>query len=152
MKAPQRKAEVGSFALAIILVLLIGGMFFFLYGKRRASESEGREFADNVIQHCAFGHDVNFLRSVVAENRRLAVPPAKDQEFIDILAKLGTPDRNYSLTGNLQFDNYFFSPQGVYKSILTFPDRHGTFFVSVARPGGTWLVEDYGIVWERPPD
>jgi hypothetical protein len=152
MRAPKREAESGSFAFAIIVVLLIAGMLFFLYGKRRTSESEGREFADNVIRRCVFEHDVKFLHSVVAADRRLTVPPGKDDEFIDILSKLGTPDRNYTLAGNLQFDNYFLSPHGVYKTILTFPDRHGTFFVSVARPGGVWLVEDYGITWERPPD
>jgi hypothetical protein len=144
--------STGSVLLAIVVVLVIGGMLFFLYNMRRTSESEGKQFARDVIQHCAFQHDVNFLHSVVAADRRLAVPPAMDQQFIDTLAKLGTPDRNYNVTGDLQFDNYFFSPRGTYKSILTFPDRHGTFFVNVVRPSGIWLVEDYGILWERPPD
>lgn len=148
----QRSELSGSVLLAIIVVVVIAGMLFFLYSMRRTTESEGRQFAREVIQRCAFQHDVNFLHSVVAANRRLAVPPGKDQEFIDTLAKLGVPDRNYNITGDLQFENYFFSPRGVLKAILTFPDRHGTFYVSVERPSGIWLVEDYGILWERPPD
>jgi hypothetical protein len=148
----RRLVESGYVLLVIIVLMVIGGMLFFLYNMRRASESQGREFAREVIERCAFQHDVNYLHSIVAADRRLAVPRGKDDEFIDTLAKLGTPDRNYAVTGDLQFDNYFLSPRGRFESILTFPDRHGTFFVNVARPSGIWLVEDYGILWERPAD
>ncbi len=144
--------DEGSVLLVIIVLLVIGGMFYFLYHMRRSSENEGRQFAREVIERCAFQHDVNFLHSVVAADRRLAVPPGMDQQFIDTLAKLGTPNRNYSVTGDLQFDSYFFAPTGTFKSILTFPDRHGTFYVAVARPSGIWLVTDYGITWERPAE
>jgi hypothetical protein len=144
--------DAGSVLLAIIVLLVLGGMFYFLYHLRRMSESEGRQFASQVIQRCAFQHDVKFLHSVVAADRRLAVSPGMDQQFIDTLAKLGAPSSNYTVTGELEFDNYFFSPHGTFKSILTFADRHGTFYVSVARPSGIWLVTDYGVSWEKPPD
>jgi hypothetical protein len=154
MIPPQKeryKAD-GSVSLIIIVLLLLGGGLFFLYQMRRSSEAEGRQFAREVIEHCAFQHDLNFLHSAVAPNRRPAIPPGKDQDFIETLAKLGLPDRNYTVTGGVTFVNYFFSPRGRFESILTFLDRHGTFFVNIERPSGIWLVEDYGVLWERPPD
>jgi len=146
------KDEAGFVALVIIVLLVLGAMLYFLYNMRRASETEGKQFAREVIERCAFQHDVKFLHSVVAADRRIAVPPAMDQQFIDSLASLGMPDHNYNLTGKLEFDNYFLSPHGTFQSILTFPDRHGTIFVNVARPSGIWLVTDFGITWERPPE
>jgi hypothetical protein len=143
--------ENGFIALIIILVLVVGGLLAFLYAMRQSAEGEAMQFARQVIEKCAFQHDVNFLHSVVAADRRLTLPPSMDYDFIDQLTKLGTPDRNYAVTGDLQFDNYFFSPHGTYKSILTFPDRHGTIYVAIARPSGIWLLTDFGIMWERPP-
>jgi hypothetical protein len=149
---PTTTRSAGSVLLVIIVVLVIGSVFLLLYNRRHTAQSEGREFAREVIQRCAFQHDVRFLHSVVAPHRRLAIPPGKDDDFIDTLAKLGVPAADYSITGELQFDDHFFSPHGTYKSVLRFPDRAGTFYVSVALPGATWAVEDYGIIWERPPD
>jgi hypothetical protein len=148
----ERFTAAGSVSLIIIVLLLLGGGLFFLYQMRRSSEAEGKQFAREVIERCAFQHDLNFLHSVVAANRRPAISPGMDQEFIETLAKLGMPDRNYAVTGDVTFVNYFFSPRGRFQSILTFPDRHGTFFVNIERPSGIWLVEDYGVLWERPPD
>ena len=148
----RSRVEGGSVLFAVVVLLVVGGILYFLYNMRRSSETEGRQFAREVIERCVFQHDLKFLNSVVAADRRLAVPPGMDQQFIDTLAKLGTPDRNYVVTGDIQFDSYFFAPHGTFKSILTFPDRHGTFYVSVARPSGIWLVTDYGITWERPPE
>jgi hypothetical protein len=142
----------GSVLLAVIVVLVIGGLLFFLYHRRETIQKEGREFALQVIQRCAFQHDVKYLHSVVAEDRRLAIPPGKDDEFIETLARLGAPSPNNAISGKLQFDDYFFSPHGTYKSVLLFPDRAGTFYVNVALPSAMWVVTDYGIIWERPPD
>jgi hypothetical protein len=142
----------GSVLFAIIVVLVIGGMFFFLYHRRNTIQRKGREFARQVIDRCAFQHDVKYLHSVVAADRRLAIPPGKDDEFIDTLARLGMPNADYSITGELQFEDQFFSPHGTYKSVLRFPDRAGTVYVNVALPGAMWVVTDYGIIWEKPPD
>jgi hypothetical protein len=142
----------GSVLFVVILVLVIGGIFLFLFHRRHTVEAEGREFARQVIEHCVFQHDVKYLHSVVASDRRLAIPPGKDDEFIETLARLGVPNRDYSITGKLQFEDYFFSPHGTYNSILRFPDRAGTFYVNVALPSGIWVVKDYGIIWEKPPD
>ena len=148
----QERAREGYVSLAIIVVLIIGAIIFFLFHRRQTAQQEGREFARQIIEHCVFQHDVKYLHSVVAADRRLAIPPGKDDDFIETLARLGVPNRDYAVTGELQFENRFFSPQGTYKSILRFPDRAGTFYVNVAMTSGIWVVKDYGIIWEKPPD
>ena len=148
----REKGRDGFVSFAVIIVLIIGGIFFFLFHRRHTAQQEGREFAHQVIEHCVFQHDVKYLHSVVAADRRLAIPPGKDDDFIETLAQLGLPNRDYTITGELQFENQFFSPQGIYKSILRFPDRAGTFYVNVAMTSGMWVVKDYGVIWEKPPD
>jgi hypothetical protein len=152
MTLKQQRSSQGSISLAIIVVFIIGGIFFFLFNRRHTAQQEGREFARQIIEHCAFQHDVKYLHSIVAADRRLEIPPGKDDEFIETLARLGPPDHSYSITGELEFEDQFFSPRGTYKSILRFPDRAGTFYVNVAMDGGRWVVKDYGIIWEKPPD
>jgi hypothetical protein len=152
MTLKEQRAAEGSISLVIIVVLIIGGIFFFLFNRRHTAQQEGPEFARQIIERCVFQHDVRFLHSVVAADRRLAIPPGKDDDFIETLARLGMPDRNYTITGELEFEDQFFSPRGTYKSILRFPDRAGTFYVNVAMTNGMWVVNDYGVIWEKPPD
>jgi hypothetical protein len=82
----------------------------------------------------------------------VAVPPAMDDQFIYYLNKLGVPDRNYKLEGQLEFDGYFVSPHGSYKTILTYPTQHATVSFAIARPSGIWLITDFGVTYERPPE
>jgi hypothetical protein len=154
-KSPSRvpRSAQGGQALVFVIVLIavIGGGLFFLNSMRNDAKAEGERFIRQVIESCAFQHDVKFLHASVASDRRLAVPPAMDDQFIYFLTKLGVPDRNYNLTGQLDFDHYFGSPHGTYKAILTYPDQHATISVTIARPSGIWLVTDFGVTYERPP-
>jgi hypothetical protein len=135
----------------IILIAVIGGGLAFLYSMRKDAKAEGERFVRQVIDRCAFQHDAKFLHGIVASDRRLAVPPAMDDQFIYYLTQLGVPDRNYTLTGQLEFEHYFGSPHGSYQAILTYPNQHATVSVTIGRPSGIWLVTDFGVTYERPP-
>jgi hypothetical protein len=151
-RLPQSGQRGQALVFIIIVIAVIAGGLFFLISMRKDAKVEGERFAKQVIERCAFQHDVKFLHSSVASDRRLAVPPAMDDQFIFYLTKLGVPDRNYTLTGQVEFDSYFVSPHGTFKTILTYPDQHATVFVSIARPSGIWLVTDFGVTYERPPE
>src|SRR5207244_6449578 len=110
---PPRSGQRGqALVFLIIVIAVIAGGLFFLNSMRKDAKVEGERFAKQVIERCAFQHDVKFLHSSVASDRRLAVPPAMDDQFIFYLTKLGVPDRNYTLTGQVEFDGYFVSPHG----------------------------------------
>ncbi len=147
-----RSSQRGQALVFIIIVIaVIGGGLFFLYSMRNDAKAEGERFVRQLIERCAFQHDVKFLHGVVASDRRLALPPAMDDQFVYYLTQLGVPDRNYTLTGQLEFDHYFVSPHGSYQAILTYPNQHATVSVTIARPSGIWLVTDFGVTYERPP-
>jgi hypothetical protein len=147
----QRGERGQALVFIIIVMLVIAAGLFFLNSMRNDAKVEGERYARQVIEHCVFQHDVKFLHANVASDRRLVVPPAMDDQFIFYLTKLGVPDRNYVLTGQIEFDHYFVSPHGSFKTILTYPDQHATVFISIARPSGIWLVTDFGVTYERPP-
>lgn len=148
----KRAGERGqALVFVIIVIAVIGGGLYFLYSMRNSAIVEGQQYARQVIERCAFQHDLKFLNASVAAARRLAVPPSMDAQFIDYLTKLGVPERNYTFTGKLEFESYFVSPHGNYTTILTYPDRHATVSISIARTSGLWLVTDFGVTWERPP-
>jgi len=107
MNRPPRSGQRGQVLVFLIIVIaVIAGGLFFLSSMRKDAKAEGERFARQVIERCAFQHDVKFLHASVASDRRLAVPPAMDDQFIFFLTKLGVPDRNYNLTGQLDFDHY----------------------------------------------
>src|SRR5438270_11260845 len=150
-RPPRSGQRVQALVFLIIVISVIAGGLFLLSSMRKDAKAEGERFARQVIERCAFQHDVKFLHASVATDRRLAVPPAVDDQFIYFLTKLGVPDRNYNLTGQLDFDHYFWTPHDTYQSILTYPDQHATVSLTVARPSGIWLVTDFGVTYERPP-
>jgi hypothetical protein len=150
---PRQAFEGGSALVFIIIVIaVIAAGLFFLNSMRKDAKVEGERFAREMIEKCAFQHDVKWLHSNVASDRRITIPPAMDDQFIYYLTKLGVPDRNYILDGQLEFDGYFVSPHGSYKAILTYPSQHATVNFSIARPSGLWLVTDFGVTYERPPE
>ena len=150
---PRQASESGSVLVFIIIVIaVIAAGLFFLNSMRNDAKVEGERFAHEIIEKCAFQHDVRWLHGKVASDRRVAVPPAMDDQFIFYLTKLGVPDRNFNLTGQLQFDNYFVSPHGSYQAILTYPAQHATVNFTIARPSGIWLITDFGVTYERPPE
>lgn len=149
----SRQKEGGSaIVFVIILIAIIAGGWYALSSMRRNSEVEGRQFAREVIERVAIQHDGRYLHSIVAADRRIAFPPATEQGFIDQFSKLGAPDRNFSADGNFVFENHFFSPQGNFKTILTYPDRHATMYLTIAKSSGFWVLRDLGVTWERPPE
>jgi len=100
-RLPQSGQRGQALVFLIIVIAVIAGGLFFLISMRKDAKAEGERFVRQVIERCAFQHDVKFLHASVASDRRLAVPPAMDDQFIYYLTKLGVPDRNYNLTGQL---------------------------------------------------
>jgi len=149
---PRQASESGQALVFIIIVIaVIAAGLFFLNSMRKDAKVEGERFAHEVIEKCAFQHDVKWLHTKVASDRRVAIPPAMDDQFIYYLRQFGVPDRNYVLDGKLEFDSYFVSPHGSYKTILTYPTQHATVNFTIARPSGIWLITDFGVTYERPP-
>src|SRR6266480_2034635 len=67
-----RSSQRGQALVFIIIVIaVIGGGLFFLYSMRNDAKAEGERFVRQVIERCAFQHDVKFLHSNVASDRRL---------------------------------------------------------------------------------
>src|SRR5207237_9546363 len=96
-RLPQSAQRGQALVFLLIVIAMIACGLYFLISMRKDAKAEGERFARQVIERCVFQHDVKFLHSNVASDRRLAVPPAMDDQFIFYLTKLGVPDRNYTL-------------------------------------------------------
>src|SRR4030095_2206025 len=152
LSSRRRAGESGQALVFIVIVIaVIAGGLFFLNSMRNQAKVEGDRFAHEMIEKCVFQHDVKWLHSKVATDRRMMLPPAMDDQFIYYLTQLGVPDRNYRLDGQLEFDGYFVSPHGSFKTVLTYPEQHATVTFTIARPSGIWLVTDFGVTYARPP-
>src|SRR5205085_9797904 len=81
-RLPQSGQRGHALVFIIIVIAVIGGGLFFLISMGKDAKAEGERFVRQVIEGCAFLHDVKLLHSNVARARRLAAPLAMDLQVI----------------------------------------------------------------------
>lgn len=150
--AAERQRCSGSIAFFLVIVLaIVGAGVYFLVDSRRTREAEARDFARELIERLAVQHDLKYLHSVVAAEH-YEFNPGRQEGFIESFKWLGVPEPGWQITGDVAFENYFFSPVGHFKSILTYPQRHATVEMKVSCPHGPWRLDTLGVTWERTPE
>src|SRR6476661_10914545 len=89
---PRQASEAGQTLVFIIIVIaVIGAGLLFLNSMRKDAKVEGERFAHELIEKCAFQHDVKWLHGKVASDRRVTIPPAMDDQFIYYLNNSVSP-------------------------------------------------------------
>src|SRR5437762_13198203 len=91
-RLPQSGQRGQALVFIIIVIAVIGGGLFFLISMRKDAKAEGGRFVRQLIERCAFQHDVKSLHSNVASDRRLPVPPAMDDQVSYYLPPLRVLD------------------------------------------------------------
>jgi len=149
----MRNTERGDVGPAILLLLIVGavlaGGYYYMRKSRVDSEREARVFAHEVVDRLAVQKDLKFLHSNVNPDNRVDFSPGREQDFISMFKMLGTPSPDYQTTGNVVFENQYFSPHAKFKTILTYPDRHATVMLNVSCPHGPWKIDWLGVTYER---
>src|SRR6266704_2738316 len=93
MKTKHSKTrESGQiFGVLIVLVLIIGVGFWWLFSTKSTAEKEARAFGREMIRRLTVNHDLAFFTAYLSPQARLDIAPMQQQELIAQLQQLGQP-------------------------------------------------------------
>lgn len=131
----------GGLAILIIVVLLIGAGFWWLFSTKATAERESRKFVNEAVQRITVQHDLDFLTSRMGPAAKVEFPPSHQRNLIETLTQLGVPAQPIQIEGKLLFDSHFFRPHGLFTARLNYPGRPGTLEMEISHPVGRWQFD-----------
>jgi hypothetical protein len=141
-RTPRSNSSGQVLAVVIIVLVLIGIGFWWLFSNKQAMATEGRAFGKDAVQRIAVQHDLNFFSSHLSPEARLQFPPSAQQDFIGRIQKLGTPAGSVDVQGEITFQSQFFEPRGNFHARINYPARGAEINVAVSHPVGRWQIDD----------
>jgi hypothetical protein len=141
-RTPRLNSSGQVLAVVIIVLVLIGIGFWWLFSNKQAMAKEGRAFGKEAVQRIAVQHDVNFFSSHLSPEARLQFPPSAQQDFMGRIQKLGTPASSVDVQGDVTFQSQFFEPRGNFHARINYPARGAEINVSISHPVGRWQIDD----------
>jgi hypothetical protein len=141
-RTPRSNSSGQVLAILIIVLVLIGIGFWWLFSNKQTMAKEGRAFGREAVQRIAVQHDVNFFSSRLSPEARLQFPPSAQQDFIGRIQKLGTPVGPVDVQGDVTFQSQFFEPRGNFHARINYPARGAEINVSISHPVGRWQIDD----------
>jgi hypothetical protein len=139
---PRSKSSGQILAVAIIVLVLIGIGFWWLFSNKQTMAKEGKAFGKEAVQRIAVQHDLNFFSSHLSPEARLQFPPSAQQDFISRIEKLGPPAGPVDVQGDILFQSQFFDPRGNFHARVNYPARGAEINVSISHPVGRWQIDD----------
>jgi hypothetical protein len=149
MKRIQHSNSSGQILVIVIIVLVLCGIgFWWLYSNKETMAREGRAFGKEALQRIAVQRDVNFFGSHLSPEARMQFPPSAQQDLMTRIEKLGPPVGNVDVQGDITFQSQFFEPHGSFHARIQYPTRGAEINVSISHPVGRWQIDTVDFVPE----
>src|SRR5436309_2553951 len=114
-RAARIKGE-GSGALLVIVLLLLGGIAWWLYSSRHDAEKNARIFATEVATRVAVNYDEKYLHIHLSPEGQIQYLKSSRDRLLDWLRQLGVPTQPIEVKGDVAFSSYFFDPHGTFRA------------------------------------
>ena len=141
----------GALALLVIVLLVLGGIAWWLYSARQDAEKNARAFAREVVEKVAVNYDEQHLRVHLSPPAQIQYLPSWRDRLIQRLRELGVPAQPIAITGDVLFSSYFFDPQGTFRAELKYPTTSAQLEVGISRGMTAWQVDMINLIWTPPP-
>jgi hypothetical protein len=139
----KRKSSGQVVVLLIIVVALLGGAWWWLNSSKENSAREGKAFANELVQKIVVQHDLNFFASRLSPQARMNfAAPTAQQEFINEIARHGTPVGPIDVQGKIEFQSQFFEPHGSFHARINYPAQPGEINFTISHPVGRWQIDE----------
>lgn len=134
--------------LAVVLLLILGALAWYLFSSRRNTEREAWAYAREVAEHVILQRDSRWIDANLSYQAQLVMPPSFRERIFTKLAELGTPNRDIKLTGHVTFSSYFFDARGNFRAEATFPNGPAHLIIAVSPSHGPWQIEGLDLIWD----
>lgn len=136
--------------LVIIVLAIIGGGIWWLYGNKKTMDAEARAFGKEMIKRLVVDHDLNFFRDNLSPQARQDYPPSQQGVIISQFMQLGVPNQPMNIEEQITFESHFFSPKGYFTARLFYPTSAATMQIAISHPVGKWQLDNLTFTPERP--
>ena len=146
----QTKGE-GGLPLLLIVLLILGGILWWLYSSRTKDEKNARAFATEVVKKVAIDYDEKFLHIHLSPEGQVQFLKSWRDRLMDQLRTFGVPAQPLDVQGDVVFSSYFFEPRGTFRTQLKYPTTSAQLEVNISRGMAVWQVDSINVIWTPPP-
>lgn len=149
MRLRRRSSVSGQIiGVLIILLVIVGGGYWFLNGNKARAEADARAFAAEAMQRLAVQYDSAFFAAHLGRDARIEFPPSRQANYLAKFRELGVPMQPIPIEGDVRFKSGFFEPSGFFKGTLNYPSQPGSIEIAISRPSGRWQIDNIDIKWQ----
>ena len=141
----------GAIALLVIVLMLLGGIVWWLYSARQDAEKNARVFAAEVTQKVAVNYDEKYLHVHLSPEAQIQYLQSWRARLMQRMRELGVPAQPIATTGDVTFTSYFFDPHGTFRAELKYPNTTAQLELGISRGMTVWQVDMINLVWNPPP-
>jgi hypothetical protein len=153
MKLNSRSKSSGQVIVLLIIVLaLLGVAYWWLNSTKQQMAKDGKQFANELVQKIVVHHDLSFFASRLSPQARMNfAAPTAQQEFINEIARHGTPVGQINVQGKMEFQSQFFEPHGTFQARINYPAEYADINFSISHPVGRWQIDDIAFIPQQRP-
>lgn len=141
----------GGIALLVIVLLLLGGIAWWLYSSRHDAERNARIFATEVTKRVVINYDEKYLHVHLGPEAQVTYLRSWRDRLLDRLREFGVPAQPIDVQGEVAFTSYFFDPKGTFRAQLVYPTMSAQLELGVSRGMTVWQVDMINVTWTPPP-
>jgi hypothetical protein len=141
----------GGLALLVIILLIMGGIVWWLYSSRADALKNARLFATEVAKRVAINYDEKFLHIHLSPEGQVQYLKSSRDRLLDSLRAFGVPAQPIDVQGDVVFSSYFFDPQGTFRAQLKYPTTTAQLELGISRGMTVWQVDTINLLWTPPP-
>src|SRR5450432_3415277 len=148
-----RRARIrgeGGIAFLVIVLLLLGGIVWWLYSARQDAETNARIFATEVAKRVAISYDEKYLHVHLSPDAQKTYLRSARDRLLDRLREFGVPAQPIDVHGDVLFTSYFFDPHGTFRAELKYPEVSAQLDMDISRGMTVWQVDSVGLTGNLP--
>ena len=135
----------------MIVLLLLGGIVWWVYSSRQDAEKNARIFATEIARRVAINYDEKFLHVHLSPEAQKTYLRSSRDRLLDRLREFGVPAQPLDVQGDLAFTSYFFDPKGIFRAQLKDPTTSAQLDLDISRGMTVWQVDAINLPWNPPP-
>ena len=141
----------GSAPLLVILVLILGGIAWWLFSSRQDAQKTVRAFAAEVTKKTAVDLDGKYLNLHLSSAAQGQYLVSWRDRLLARLKEFGVPEQPIDIQGDVAFTSYFFDPHGLLTAQLKYPTTTARLELGVSRGMTNWQIDSIDLIWNPPP-
>jgi hypothetical protein len=141
----------GGIPLLVIVLLILGGIVWWLYSSRVDAEKNARIFATEVAKQVAINYDEKFLHIHLSPEGQVQYLKSWRDRLLDRLREFGALAQPLDVQGDVSFSSYFFDPKGTFRAQLNYPTTSAQLELGISRGMTVWQIDTINLIWTPPP-